>query len=385
MKPAINPLGQDESRNEITMKQIAALCRLLTGDVEGSLAHLTASPIARNTFGAFLAHHQLLGSVNFLLEDHPLRNQFPKNLLVLLQVHQEKLDRKNERLRLMLPIVADAFGAAGIPFILLKGLHMALLYHGGIERRSFWDMDLLVQTEQLEKAKNLLIKMGYARKSGLFINQYLSTWFTHGEDYKMADAISIDLHWMLFRHPGIRIDHDAIWSSKDEMELDGTRFNVLSVPYTLAFLLTGIIKDVERGSLRLRSMVDLHLVLEHLAEDMDWRSFVEAREREGIAGMCEAALGLYLSLLRPADVSFRGLQEFLDSRGCDLPSSSTAVDLIQPNRFALKNKLWASGKYSTSHLINAAWWAFSLPARTVIHRTPSRRRKTAAKSNSSSS
>jgi hypothetical protein len=384
-QPAFNSVGQDETRNEITMRQIVAFYRLLTGDIEGSLERLTASPTAEKTFGAFLAHHQLLPSVNFLLRDHTLRDQFPENLLDLLQVNQEKLDRKNNRLQLTLPKVANAFGEAGIPFILLKGLHLALLYYGGIERRSFWDMDLLVQPERMDKARNLLISMGYTRKSGLFINQQLSTWFTHGQDFKKTGALSIDLHWMLFRHPGIRFDHDAIWSSREELELDGTRFQVLSAPYSLAFLLTGIIKDVERGSLRLRSVVDLHLILKRLAADMDWGSFIEAREREGIGSMSEAALGLYLSLFDPAEASFQGLREFLDSRGRDIPSSLTAVSLIQPDRFALHNKLWSSGQHSTSHITNAAWWAFSLPARLVIHRSTSRRRKKTIKKGRASS
>jgi len=63
----------------------------------------------------------------------------------------------------------------------------------------------------------------------------------------------------------------------------------------------------------------------------------------------------------------------------DFPSPSTAVALIQPDRFALQNKLWSWKNHSTSRVTNAAWWAFSLPARLVIHRSTGRRGKKPAK------
>lgn len=353
---------------------IAVLAALVRGSVEAVKEYL-ASPAAHvDGFRAFMRHHQLLGYTDAVLRDHPLREALPASFVDDLEVHAQKLARKNQRVRETLPRVAEALAQADVPFLLLKGLHHALKYYGGMDRRTFWDMDVLVRPGDLFRAQQQLEALGYARTSPLFINARVSQYFTHAYDFRKPHALDIDLHWKLVNHPGLQLNYTAIWQTKQPLALDATTFDTLSDSYALTFLLVGIVKDIERGALRLRSLVDLYHMLQALDEDMAWPSFFEEREAEGIRPLCLAALALFWSVFEVPRGTFPRVKAALEQGHAVFPAREDALALLRPGRYALKNKRWAADLYATSRAGYAWWWAYSLPARWVVHK-PTRKKK----------
>lgn len=343
------------------------LAALLRGSVGTVCECLGASPSA-DGFRSFLAHHQLLGYCAFLLDRHPQRCDLPPSLLADLDTHSRKLAWKNERVLATLPEICGAFERGGVPFILLKGLYFALRLYGGVERRTFWDMDLLVHPEHLQSARQLLADQGYRQVSPVFFNERVSRYLTHAYDFRKEQAPDIDLHWKLASHPGLRLDYDAVWESRQALAWAGTSLFTLSDDYALTFLLIGIVKDLERGALRLRSMVDLYKLLQVMDPEMDWPLFFAHRKDEGVERLCLEVMRAFFSLLQIHPAELPRLQETVRARTGDLPEQREVMAMLEPQRFAFHNKRWASRLYATSRLGYAWWWALSLPARLVVYR-----------------
>jgi len=360
---------------------LAWLATSLRGSFEEMCRLFGTSPAAVDSARAFAAHHQLLGYCGYLLQDHAQREEIPSAFLGEVATHAKKLGRKNQQLQSTLPTIAAAFEQADVPFLLLKGPHIALRFYGGLERRTFWDMDLLVRPADLSLAHQLLSAQGYRKASRRFINERASRFFTHAYDYHKPHTLDIDLHWKLANHPGLRLNYASIWQSKQDLMLGGTSFSTLSDAYALTFLLIGIVKDFGRGSLRLRSMVDLYRILAALDRKTDWPRFFEDRKEEGSQELCFGALTVFFSLFQVRAEEFPRLFENIGVQLEPQPGLEEVLFLLQPGRFAMRNKRWASRYCATSRLGYAGWWALSLPARLVVHQKVRRRKpKTRASS-----
>jgi hypothetical protein len=71
---------------------------------------------------------------------------------------------RQETLVRELMAVATVFAAAGQESILVKGAYLATRFFGGIDRRPFFDLDLLVNRDKLPEAQRLMRGSGYTRK-----------------------------------------------------------------------------------------------------------------------------------------------------------------------------------------------------------------------------
>lgn len=350
-----------ELRDRITL--LAALARGSTEDVRRYLD----SPGTVDQFRAFLAHHQLLGYCAYVFQQSAQRDRIPGALLEDAEIHARKLRSKIDKVVATLPLVSAAFTQADIQFIVLKGLHHALRFYGGLERRTFWDLDLLVHPTKLAAAHDLLIGQGYEPAAPNFFGDSVTRYLTHARDYRRSRWPDIDLHWSLANHPGLRIKYGALWESKQLLALDGTSFSALSDAYALTFLLIGIVKDLERGGLRLRSMVDLHLQLQAMDPMMDWTGFFADRSEEGIERLCIEVLGVFFELFQVKPEEFPRLHGAIEGQARLSGGRPTALELIRPGYLAVRNKRWASQLYATSPAGYVTWWAVSLPARLLVH------------------
>ena len=89
--------------------------------------------------------------------------------------------------------IANVVSAAGQEFIFLKGADLETHSFGGIGRRPFFDLDLLVSRDKLPEAQRLLKDSGYVRKSAVPFNETLTSYFTHAFDFAKS-GLAVDLH-----------------------------------------------------------------------------------------------------------------------------------------------------------------------------------------------
>ena len=346
-------------------------------DLLGALVtgrHATAAERFRDAafdaddFRRFLATHQLSGCVAALLADAPVRRLLPPGLAASLRTAHEEQRARNRRLLGELKRLRDRFIDAGMPMIALKGPYLAQRFYGAIDRRRFWDLDVLVRGHDRPAAGRILASAGYARDSRVLLHERLSAHFTHAADYAGPDG-RLDLHWALARHPSYRLDYRALWAAAHPYVLDGCELTVLSDEYEIVFSVLSCLRDIERGRLRMRSLVDLHMILQGTRGNVDWAAFFGGRERENIAGICRAVLSLLLHAFR-SQADLPELSTALAAR----PAAATmdgdeALALLEPSRHAWRAKRWSWRLHGMSAPALLIWWAVSLPFRVTVHRT----------------
>jgi hypothetical protein len=304
-----------------------------------------------------------------------------RNKLHFLTAHLRPIDdyRAEQRARQQtladeLWSLADTLEAAGVDALLLKGLYFADRYYGGIGNRFSWDLDVMVRQTDAARVDRLLRRSGYFRRSAVILNRTLTARFTHAFDYgNERPKFSVDLHWMLSRHPSFRVDYEALWDGREPYNLMGRQFHVLSHEYEVVSNALSIFRDIQRGSIGLRAFVDLYRVLEQADAGLDWQGFLGRRRDERIAGVTVNVLSLLLDLFACAD-RFPGAAGMV-ANARDLlvaPPGGAAHRLFEPGASALSNRLWTARIYECSRVEAAAWWFVSWPFRQAVY-LPGRR------------
>jgi hypothetical protein len=132
--------------------------------------------------------------------------------------------------------IIDAFEAADVDSVVLKGPALARMLYRPPETRSYYDVDLLVPPAHLAQAREALTRLGYGGGPELLAIddvadvQNAETWWRPGPADE-GGAIYIDLHWRL---AGADAPAEAAWAvlaaGRTSIDLDGRRVLVLDRP-----------------------------------------------------------------------------------------------------------------------------------------------------------
>lgn len=180
------------------------------------------------------------------------------------------------RLRTDLDVAAvealDAFAAAGVDALLLKGPALARLLYTAGEHRGYSDVDLLVAPGDLPAARRALANLGYTNASEpLGIDDvggvvHAEAWVARG--HSARDGIVIDLHWrMAGSEAPAHVAWDALRARRVFIDIDGRRTPVLD-PVGLAMHVAT--HAAQHGTLHPQGLKDLALGLERWPERV-WR------------------------------------------------------------------------------------------------------------------
>jgi hypothetical protein len=323
----------------------------------------------------FVREHSVAEILDGMLEGSPLRRRVPAETLAAL--HEVRLVQAQRSARLLAELgrVTGALRAEGIGCIAMKGLGLGARFYGGLDRRATRDIDLLVAGDDLPGAERALRTLGFRRASIVPLRR-LAVRLTHAFDY-VRDGITVDLHWTLARHPSFRFDLGGLRGRKEERAVGDVRVDQLSDEDALAFGALAVFRDVQRGALRARALVDLHRIAASCA-GLDWGAFLARRRAEGTYRITVNVLALLLHALDARD-ALPAVAAAVDGAGRDVRvDATTHVRLLSPSRFALGNRLFAIRLYECSPARSFLWWLFSLPVRVLAYRSwrlPRRRRR----------
>jgi hypothetical protein len=306
-----------------------------------------------------------------LLEASPLREALPEETLAGFRALRLDQTRRSDRLLAALRRIAAAFRAAHVDFVALKGLGLANRFHGGFDRRATRDLDLLVRREDLAAAEGVLQGLGYRRVSKAPLRA-LALRFAHAFEYESPEA-AVDLHWALARHPSYRFDVPGLWARRGTRAIGDVRVDELSDEDGIAFCAVSILKDLQRGALRLRALVDLYRMA--ATARLDWAAFLERRRAEGTYAITVNVLALLLEAF-DARAALPAVAAAVDAAGAAvliLPGAH--LRLLAPGPLALRNRFLALRLYDCSPFLSLAWWLASMPVRLLAYRSwrPARR------------
>ena len=189
--------------------------------------------------------------------------------------------------------VLDAFEAAGVESLLLKGPALAqMLYHPG-EHRGYGDIDLLVAPTDLDAGRRALAELGYANSERGGLDDVAgimhSELWSQALESKMVQLM-VDLHWRL---AGCEAPADVIWKvlgrRRAGIELGGRSVPILAHDGLALHLAT---HAAQHGPDDIKAIADLVRGLERWDPEI-WRSAADLAEQ--VDGAAAFAAGLRLT------------------------------------------------------------------------------------------
>jgi len=281
---------------------------------------------------------------------------------------------RSARLLAALKELTTAFRSANVSCMLLKGLGLGARYYGGLDRRATRDLDLLVREEDLGEAERVLRDLGYHRAS-IVPFRALALRFTHAFDY-VRDGQTVDLHWAIARHASFRFDRGGLRGQP--LAIGDLTVDVPRDEDALALCALAVFRDLQRGALRVRALVDLYRIA-LACPGLDGADFLSRRRAEGTYRITANVFALLLFVL-DARGALPAVARAVDAARAEVVvGATTHLRLLLPGRFALGNRLFCIRLYQCSPLRSFLWWFLSIPVRILAYRSwrlPRHRRRT---------
>lgn len=194
--------------------------------------------------------------------------------------------------------ILDSAGISAVPY---KGPALAVLAHGDITLRKFWDLDIVVRSRDIIPAKSLLISQGYqwrpikGQVTGRNEARNIRIWheynFTHPDTHVM-----IDLHWRISasRFP-FNVDLASLWERLVPARLLDEDIRAFPTEALLVFLCVHGSKDMWWK--RIGWVCDIAELLAS-SPDLDWSYSIELATDTGARRMLMLGLALAHELLQ---------------------------------------------------------------------------------------
>lgn len=338
----------------------AVLAALEAGDDTALAADLAAGRHPVSAFTMLVERHRLACHLATRLRGTPLQAMLPEGLWDAIERRHQQQEQRTATFLAELRWLLPRFRDAGLDVMLLKGPELAARFHGGLHRRSYGDLDLLVRSRDRRAALQLLEAVGYTLRSRVLLSRSLMATVHHGFDFE-GRGVRLDLHWCLSRQPGYRLDEEGFWARRVPWHHAGSGADFLvDVPHPadeLHLLLISAFADLQRGALRLESLLDVR-ALQAALQPLDPDSFLAARRPERTAEVCRTMLRISDALLGSWCGDQRATQPGPEER-------QRILALLEPTPWPLRTKLWCARRLPVNLLHYGLWWLMSLPLRTA--------------------
>ena len=223
---------------------------------------------------------------------HSMRPLFA-DLTVPLEVQQRLKEAyfrsaaRNMRIYNELSSILRSFNAAGVPVILLKGVHLAELVYGNIALRPMGDVDLLVKHPDLLHAHELLVAQGYAAPPQ---NTGNALW--HLPPYNKTNSPTVEIHYNIVNPPlSQRFAVEELWERARPVAIQGVEALTLCPEDLLLHLCahTAIDHGLEIGLL---PFFDIARIIEHYRDEIDWDRLLHRAGQWGLRNCVYLVLSL---------------------------------------------------------------------------------------------
>ncbi|HXB70011.1 MAG TPA: MFS transporter [Candidatus Acidoferrales bacterium] len=194
----------------------------------------------------------------------------------------ERLRRTEELYR----AIAERFGAAGIPFLALKGLTQCQWVGVPPETRAQYDIDILTPREALDAARDVLLALGFEPIEDMekFPTDHLPAmvrktgWEWRGNIFDPEMPLTVEPHFRFWnpgterlRAPGV----EEFWSRRLTSQIAGTALGVLHPADALGYSALHLLRHILQGSARPFHVYELARFLDARAGDdafwEEWR------------------------------------------------------------------------------------------------------------------
>jgi len=163
-------------------------------------------------------------------------------------------------------ILNNAFRAAGIPMVPIKG--MALLYELNryAETRPMADIDIVVKRDDIERSKDILLSLNYKISEGHFSENYYRNQYHH---LPFHGKYMVELHWNLSPPRPNTINLPELWKRVRYVKSGEDTIMLLSPEDTIFSLALHLRRFNDPFSLKY--IQDIFKILEKHSNGVDWK------------------------------------------------------------------------------------------------------------------
>lgn len=197
-------------------------------------------------------------------------------------------------------------GKEGIEAILLRGLVLGEIVYGDPALRLFTDIDLLIRKQDLARARNALLDLGYRPPSHGIDAQYFERNHLHLQLLKREGGVVAELHWALdHKYTVFNVDYAEMFAEAISGQVAGVEALLMSPENLLLSLCIHVIKhcyyskyilarpdfaELILASSFLILYCDIAEVIRHYGPDLDWDLTVCRARRWQIESTVQPAL-----------------------------------------------------------------------------------------------
>lgn len=165
----------------------------------------------------------------------------PNDVLTYLQHHFQSNATRNLFLTNELLKLLNIFESQQILAIPIKGAILASSIYGNFGLRQFCDLDILVRSQDVVKARDLLVAEGYESTYKFTRKQEIarlkSPYCKDNNYIHKHNRVNLDFHWQLLqKYLSFPLEHEKLWQRHGTVSIAGKKVRNLSTEDNLLFL-----------------------------------------------------------------------------------------------------------------------------------------------------
>ena len=234
-------------------------------------------------------YHAIVQALYPNLQSKNLIQYLPEDFLTYIKSTYDVNHERNTLLKQQLLDVSAILNAEGIVPLLMKGAaHLYIDTFASLGERLLTDIDILVQTNELDRAQAVMQKQGYEFPSDdpEFHKQHIHL----PPAIKLGECAAVEIHRdLLRRHHQQFFPTELAWQNCTEIKLDtNIEAKILTPGYRImhSFLHDYITDSLYiRGFVELRSIQEFALSYQKFNSDIDWQTLFALTSANGISHM----------------------------------------------------------------------------------------------------
>ncbi len=215
------------------------------------------------------------------------REHLPERVRRRIDLNLAQNAERWRRAKVAFEVLAAGFEAESLEFAVLKGFSHCPYFVADPRRRWQSDLDLLFRRDDVLRARDVALGLGYAPASGferhpidhLPVMVPRTEWQWRGDFFDVDMPLSLELHFRLWDEQTERFGPeglDQFWTRRQNRELDGLQFTALHPVDALANSALHLLRHLLRGDLRPSHVYELASFLHHNSEDAClWKAWAE--------------------------------------------------------------------------------------------------------------
>jgi hypothetical protein len=236
-----------------------------------------------------LAYHRLTAGLDALPMPGPVRERL-RTFYAVGQLRNTLLLR--DAVEVIRPLQA-----AGVPVMVLKGLHLGVQVYSEPGLRTMSDIDIMVPERDLAMAEQVLVGQGFGPLPRPDIEDFCRR-SNHLARLSRAKSVPVEVHWTIERPTSpFAIDVDALWRRAQPIPLGDLEVLALSPEDLLLHLCLHTSYHHRFDRMALKGLVDIDMVIAAFEGRLDWRRVARTARDWGAGSYVYSTLRLAAMIL----------------------------------------------------------------------------------------